>query len=144
MIHSSSYVTSSSCNSSTDSSSSQHHPYAYTTMTVPTAMNKPNSLLVDSTSHLTEMINVPSSSILESTTATTLNSNHSIQQLSSSELINNDNVYQLEYFFSLLSLFLFFFFIRCRKCRLIFLFLYMSSRHIRILHRRTHPSRRVR
>lgn len=43
---------------------------------------------MDSTSHLPEIVNLPSSSILESTLA---NSNHSAQQLSPSELINHDN-----------------------------------------------------
>lgn len=79
--------------SSTDSSSGQHHPYAYTNMA--TSTNKitnttpttATNLLVDSTSHLPEIINVPSSpSIIETT-------NSNIQQISTNELINNENVY---------------------------------------------------
>lgn len=78
--------------SSTDSSSGQHHPYAYTNMTTITTTNKITSpptvtnLVVDSTSHLPEIINIPSSpSIIETT-------NSNIQQISTNELINNENV----------------------------------------------------
>ncbi len=89
LVHPSSYVTSS---SSTDSSSGQHHPYAYTNMA--TSTNKISStttnLVVDSTSHLPEIINVPSSPSIIETATTTINSN--IQQISANELINNENV----------------------------------------------------
>ena len=89
LVHPSSYVTSSSCNSSTDLSSSQQYPYATYAPSVATS-NKSTNLVVDSTSHLPEIVNLPSSSsILESTLAT---SHHSAQQLSPSELINHDNV----------------------------------------------------
>ena len=74
---------------STDSSSGQHHPYAYTNMATPTnkISNITTNLVVDSTSHLPEIINVPSSpSIIETTT------NSNIQQILSNDLINNENV----------------------------------------------------
>ena len=90
-------MTSSSCNSSIDSSSSQHHPYAYTNMAVATTnkiSNTTTNLVVDSTSHLPEIINVPSSSIIESSSTCNSNNNNNnhTQQLSPNELINNDNV----------------------------------------------------
>jgi len=75
--------------SSTDSSSGQHHPYVYANMATSTnkISNPTANLVVDSTSHLPEIINVPSSpSIIETTT------NSNIQQISSNELINNENV----------------------------------------------------
>ncbi|CAF3807589.1 unnamed protein product [Rotaria sordida] len=89
VIHPSSYVTSS---SSTDSSSSQHHPYAYTNMvaaatTANKISNTTTNLVVDSISHLPEIINVPSSSSIIETTTT----NSNTQQISSNELINNEN-----------------------------------------------------
>jgi len=83
--------------SSTDSSSGQHHPYAYTNMATSTnkISNVTTNLVVDSTSHLPEIINVPSSpSIIETTTT-----NNSIQQLSSNELINNENVCSKNFFY---------------------------------------------
>ncbi len=60
--------------------------------------NVTTNLVVDSTSHLPEIINVPSSpSIIETTTTTT--TNNSIQQLSSNELINNENVCSKNFFY---------------------------------------------
>ena len=87
LVHPGSYVTSS---SATDSSSSQHHPYAYTNMAAAAQTTKlsntPANLLVDSTSHLPEIINVPSSSSIMEVP------NSHTQPLSTNELINNDNV----------------------------------------------------
>ncbi|CAF1456438.1 unnamed protein product, partial [Adineta steineri] len=85
LVHPSSYVTSS---SSTDPSSSQHHPYAYTNMATTTnklSNTAATNLVVDSTSHLPEIINVPSSSSIIETT------NSNTQQIPTNELINNDN-----------------------------------------------------
>ncbi|CAF1474787.1 unnamed protein product [Adineta ricciae] len=86
LVHPGSYVTSS---SATDSSSSQHHPYAYTNMATATQTTKlsntPTNLLVDSTSHLPEIINVPSSSSIMEVP------NSNTQPISTNELINNDN-----------------------------------------------------
>ncbi|CAF4612697.1 unnamed protein product [Rotaria sp. Silwood1] len=86
IVHPSSYITSS---SSTDSSSSQHHPYAYTNMVTTTAnkiSNTTTNLVVDPISHLPEIINVPSSSSIIDTTT-----NSNTQQITSNELINNEN-----------------------------------------------------
>ena len=98
LIHPSSYVTSSSCNSSTDLSSSQHHPYAYANMTM--AATKPTTLLVDSTSHLPEMISVPPSSMVEPSGTTTANSNHhALQQPLPTDLLTSDHVCPVEFCF---------------------------------------------
>lgn len=79
--------------SSTDPSSAPHHPYAYATMATAAAAaklsNPTNNLVVDSTSHLPEMINVSTSpTILEGTTIT----NGNIPGISANELINIETV----------------------------------------------------
>lgn len=77
--------------SSTDPSSVPHHPYAYATMATAAAKlsNPTNNLVVDSTSHLPEMINVSTSpTILEGTTIT----NGNIPGISANELINIETV----------------------------------------------------
>jgi len=77
--------------SPTDSLSSQHHPYAYTNMAA-VATNKlsntATNLVVDSTTHLPEIINLPSSSSMLETPPT----NSNTQQISTNELINIENV----------------------------------------------------
>ncbi|CAF4724448.1 unnamed protein product [Rotaria socialis] len=88
LVHPSSYMTTA---SSADSSSSQHHPYAYLNMVATTGNKLPNppaNLVVDSISHLPEVINVQSSSsIIESTTT-----NSNTQPISSNESIANENI----------------------------------------------------
>ncbi|CAF2045101.1 unnamed protein product [Rotaria magnacalcarata] len=88
LVHPSSYMTTA---SSADSSSSQHHAYAYANMVATTGNKLPNppaNLVVDSISHLPELINVQSSSsIIESTTT-----NSNTQPISCNELITNENI----------------------------------------------------
>jgi peptidoglycan DL-endopeptidase CwlO len=95
LIHPSQMTGNSSCNLSTDPSSSptlatlssQHHPYAFTTM--PTTTNLSGSsanLVVDSTSHLSTILNLPPSSSSSSSPSivpiepTTTNSNPTTNQ----------------------------------------------------------------
>jgi hypothetical protein len=72
----------SSCDSSTLATlSSQYHTNMTTT-------NKISNLVVDSTSHLPQIISAPSSPIIESTTTNSNNNNNNITQ----PLSPNDNV----------------------------------------------------